>query len=120
MALGRGAWPSSSNMKGIYLRFFVHEGDRLHGLPAYEWLLEQAKEAGIRGGSAMRAIAGYGRHGVLHEDRFFELAGDLPLVVEFVVSDAEAACLIELVGAERASLFYVQTPVEFGVTRDGG
>jgi len=39
-------------MKGTYLRFFVHEGDRLHGLPAYGWLLEQAKKAGIRGGSA--------------------------------------------------------------------
>lgn len=107
-------------MEGVYLRFFVHEGDRLHGLPAYEWLLEQAQRAGIRGGSAMRAIAGYGRHGVLHEDRFFELAGDLPIVVEFVVSDAEAARLIDLVSAERASLFYVKIPVEFGLTRDGG
>jgi len=27
-------------MEGVYLRFFVNEGDRLHGLPAYEWLLE--------------------------------------------------------------------------------
>ncbi|MBA2591604.1 MAG: hypothetical protein M3495_20875 [Pseudomonadota bacterium] len=46
--------------------------------------------------------------------------GDLPVVVEFVVSDAEAARLIELVGAERASLFYVRIPVELGVTRNGG
>lgn len=106
-------------MNGTYLRFFVHEGDRLHGLPAYGWLLEQAKKAGIRGGSAMRVIAGYGRHGVLHEAHFFELAGDLPVIVEFVVSDAEAARLIELVGTERASLFYAKIPVEFGVTQDG-
>ena len=107
-------------MEGVYLRFFVHEGDRLHGLPAYEWLLEQAKRAGIRGGPAMRAIAGYGRHGVLHADRFFELAGDLPVVVEFVVTEVEAARLIEIVGDERASLFYVRIPVEFGITRGGG
>lgn len=60
------------------------------------------------------AIAGYGRHGVLHEDRFFELAGDLPVVVEFVVTEVEAARLTEIVGAERASLFYVKAPVEFG------
>jgi hypothetical protein len=51
---------------------------------------------------------------------FFELAGDPPVVVDFVVSDAEAAALIALVGAERASLFYVRAPVEFGVTRDSG
>jgi len=107
-------------MEGVYLRFFVHEGHRLHGPAGLRVALEQAKRAGIRGGSAMRAIAGYGRHGVLHEDRFVELAGDLPVVVEFVVSDAEAATLIELVGAERASLFYVKAPVEFGVSRDGG
>ncbi|MGH8575388.1 MAG: DUF190 domain-containing protein [Gammaproteobacteria bacterium] len=82
----------------------MHQGDRLHGLPAYEWLLEQAKRAGIRSGSAMRAIAGYGRHGVLHEDHFFELAGGLPVVIEFVVTEVEAGRLIEIVGAERASL----------------
>ncbi|MHB1592333.1 MAG: DUF190 domain-containing protein [Sulfuricella sp.] len=32
------------------------------------------------------AIAGYGRHGILHEYHFFELAGDLPVMVEFVVN----------------------------------
>jgi len=49
-----------------------------------------------------------------------KLAGDLPVVVEFVVTEVEAARLIEIVGAERASLFCVKAPVEFGVTRDGG
>jgi PII-like signaling protein len=106
-------------VKGVYLRFYVHEGDRLHGLPAYEWLLEQAKKAGVRGGSAMRAMAGFGRHGVLHEDGFFELSGDLPIAVEFVVSESEAARLIDLVGAEQASLFYLRVPVEFGLTPGG-
>lgn len=105
-------------MRGVYLKFFVHENRKLHGLLAYEWLLEQAKKAGIRGGSVLRAIAGYGRHGVLHEDHFFELAGDLPVVVEFVVSEEEAARLIEMIGAEKASLFYMKIPVEFGLTND--
>ena len=30
-------------------------------------------------GSAFRAIAGFGRHGVLHEQHFYELAGDLAI-----------------------------------------
>ncbi|MFT3790053.1 MAG: DUF190 domain-containing protein [Rudaea sp.] len=42
----------------------------------YEWLLERARKLGIHGGSAFRAIAGYGRHGRLHEQQFFELAGE--------------------------------------------
>ena len=60
-------------MKGTYLRFYVHELRRRHGEPLYDWLLKKAKDIGIHGGSAFRAIAGYGRHGVLHEQRFFEL-----------------------------------------------
>jgi PII-like signaling protein len=107
-------------MQGIYLKFFVRENHKLHGLLAYEWLLEQAKKAGIRGGSALRAIAGYGRHGVLHEDHFFELAGDLPVVVEFVVTEEEATRLLDMVTAEKASVFYVRIPVEFGLTNNGG
>ncbi len=103
-------------MEGVCLKFFLHEHHTLHGRLAYEWLLEQAKSAGIGGGSALRAIAGYGRHGVLHEDHFFELAGDLPIVVEFVVSEEESQRLLDMVSAEHASLLYVKIPVAFGVT----
>jgi len=34
-------------------------------------------------------MAGFGRHHMLHEARFFELAG-LTVEVEFIVTDAEA------------------------------
>ena len=57
--------------KGSYLKFYVQEKRRLHGKLAYEWLLEQAKGLGIQGGSAFRAVAGFGRHGVLHEEVHF-------------------------------------------------
>jgi len=52
-------------------------------MPLYEWLLEEAKSLGVHGGSAFRAIAGFGRHGRMHEDTFFELAGELAVKVEF-------------------------------------
>jgi PII-like signaling protein len=103
-------------MKGSYLKFYVHEHRRHHGILLYEWLLERAKQMGIQGGSAFRAIAGFGRHGVLQEDHFFELAGNLPVEVVFMVSDAEAARLLELLGREQLDLFYVRMPAEYGVT----
>ena len=53
-------------MKGTLLRFYVHENRKHHHLALFEWLLEQAKKQGIHGGSAFRAIAGFGRHGILH------------------------------------------------------
>lgn len=101
-------------MNGVYLKFFLHEQQRLHGVLGYEWLLETAKKAGIPGGSVFRAIAGYGRHGVLHEDHFFELAGDLPVAVEFVVSAADAERLCELIREHKLSVFYIKLAAEFG------
>jgi PII-like signaling protein len=101
-------------MNGTILRFYVHE-KRIHRhIALFEWLLEQAKTLGIRGGSAFRAIAGYGRHGVLHEEHFLELAGDLTVEVEFVVSDVEAEALLEHLKKERVDIFYARVPAEFG------
>jgi uncharacterized protein len=101
-------------MKGTFLRFYVHE-NRKHGhVLLYEWLLDHAKKLGIRGGSAFRAIAGFGRHGVIHEQHFFELAGDLTIEVEFVVTEEQAARMLDLVRAERIHVFYAVIPAEFG------
>ena len=103
-------------MTGTYLRFYMQENRKHHGILLYEWLLEKAKKAGIHGGSAFRAIAGFGRHGVLHEQHFFELAGDLTVEVEFLVSEQEAATLLELLRAEKVSVVYAKVAAEFGTT----
>jgi uncharacterized protein len=105
-------------MNGTLLRFYLHER-RLHRhIVLYEWLLEQAKALGIRGGSVFRAVAGFGRHGVLHEEHFYELAGDLAIQVDFVVNDEEAGKLFALLERERLSVPWVKIPVEFGVVGD--
>ena len=102
-------------MKGIYLKFYMHENLKHHHVLAYEWVLTQAKKLGIHGGSAFRAIAGFGRHGTVHEEHFFELQGDLPVEVVFAVSEQEALALIDLIQAEKLTLFYVKLPIEYGV-----
>lgn len=102
-------------MQGTCLKFYMHENRNHRHTLAYEWLLEQAKKLGIHGGSAFKAIAGYGRHGVLHEDHFFELAGDLPVEVVFMVSAEEAERLLEMIRNEGLTLFYVRMPAEYGV-----
>ncbi len=103
-------------MRGTYLRFYVHENRKHHGILLYEWLLETAKKAGIHGGSAFRAIAGYGRHGVLHEQHFFELAGDLTVEVEFLLSEEQCAQLLEVLRSERVRIVYAKAAAEFGMT----
>lgn len=100
---------------GCSLRFYMQEKARHRGMLLYEWVLKQAQAAGLPGGSAFRAMAGYGRHGVLHEQKFFELEGELTVVVEFLVDEAQAATLLELVKADGAPLFWARFPAEFGV-----
>ena len=102
-------------MQGSFLRFYVHEGHRYHHRLVWEWLLEHANKLGIRGGSAFRAMAGFGRHHMLHEERFFELAGTLTVEVEFVVTDEEAKQLLDLLRREKMRLFYAHIPASFGV-----
>ena len=106
-------------MKGTLLRFYMHENSRHRHVLLYEWLLQCAKSAGISGGCAFRAIAGYGRHGVLQDEHFFELAGKIPVEVDFVVTDSEALRLIEMISTENLSLIYARMPVDFGTTGSG-
>lgn len=103
-------------MKGCSLRFYMHENQKHLGKLLYEWLLEQAKRRGIHGGSAFRAIAGFGRHGQLNDESFFELAGNVTVVVEFLVSDAEADQLVRLAREDRATLFWARATIEYGTT----
>lgn len=102
-------------MQSVYLKFYLTEKQRHNGALLYEWLLEEAKKLGVPGGSAFRAIAGFGRHGRLHDESFFELAGELPVQVEFVLDAVLADKLLEVLRAHKLNLFYVRYAVESGV-----
>ncbi|GAA5009150.1 DUF190 domain-containing protein [Pseudoluteimonas lycopersici] len=105
-------------MKGVQLRIYTYEIRRHDGLPVYEWLLERARKQGIPGGSAFRAIAGFGRHGKLHEQAFFELAGEEPVLVEFIAGDEQAERFLQLLRTELPDVFVVRAAVEYGYAGD--
>ena len=102
-------------MQGSFVRFYVHENHRHHGRLVWEWLLERGNKLGMRGGSAFKAMAGFGRHHVLHEARLFELAGSLTVEVEFIATQEEAQKLLDLLHQEKIRLFFAYTPASFGV-----
>lgn len=102
-------------MKGVFLRFYMHEGRKHHHILLYEWLLEQARKLGIHGGIAFRGVAGFGHHGTLHFQHFFELADELTMQLDFLVSEAEARNLFDLIRREKVRVLYMRVPVEFGV-----
>lgn len=102
-------------MQTMCVRFFVQEGMRHEHQPIHEWMFNEARALGIPGGTAFRASAGYGRHGV-HEDSFFELAGKLPETLEFFAEADHIDALIKRVGEAGLKLVYVTHPVATGMT----
>ena len=103
-------------LQGSICRFYLHETDRHGGRMLWEWLLGEANRLGIRGGSAFRAIGGFGRHHVVHENHFFELAGSATIEVEFIVTEEEARQLLALLEKEKVHAFYALTPAQFGTS----
>ncbi|HET7834056.1 MAG TPA: DUF190 domain-containing protein [Gallionella sp.] len=98
----------------IVLSFYASEKQHHAGMPLHEWLLKEAQSLGIPGGSAFRAIAGYGRHGRLHEDTFFELAGELAVKIEFVLTDERAEQLLARLRSHELNMFYTRFEVQTG------
>jgi PII-like signaling protein len=103
-------------MQSVYIKFYLTESQRHDSKLLYEWILEKAKQLGLPGGSVFRAVSGFGRHGHLHSDTFFELSGELPVQVEFVLSSVHAEKLIVAMNDEKLKLPYVCYAVEYGVT----
>ncbi len=103
-------------MQNVVLRFYVSEKQHHQGELMHEWLLRLAQQLELPGGSAFRAIAGYGKHGRMREETFFELAGELAVAVEFIIDARQADRLIAAVAAEKLQLHYVRYAVETGTT----
>ncbi len=102
-------------MNAVCLQIFVTESSRHHGKLTYEWLLDTAQALGIAGGSAFQSIAGYGRHG-RHDAGFFELAGELPVVVQFFGEAVHTDALLKAVADAGLNLVYARLPAATGVT----
>jgi PII-like signaling protein len=51
----------------------------------------------------------------LHEQHFFELAGDVPIVLEFFAADEAIEKLLVLLEAEKISIIYVKFSAQGGL-----
>ena len=103
-------------MQNVVLRFYVSEKQHHNNELLHEWLLRLAQRLEISGGSAFRSIAGFGKHGRMHEETFFELAGELAVAVEFILDTQQADKILAAVAQEKLKLRYVRYDVESGTT----
>jgi PII-like signaling protein len=104
-------------MQGYQITFFTQQDKRHHGKPLADWLVHLAQEMGLPGATLISGGEGFGHHGRIHSAHFFELA-DQPQEVMMVVSVDESERLFVRLKAEGVGIFYVKTPVEFGMLGD--
>jgi uncharacterized protein len=86
--------------EGYLLRIFIGESDRHEGKLLYEWIVLQAREAGLAGATVMRGIMGFGAHSRLHTFKIERLSQDLPVIVEIVDTREKLEQFLSLVDQE--------------------
>lgn len=69
---------------GQLLRVIVGESDRHEGRPLYEAIVLKARELGLAGATATRAMMGFGASSHLHTAKVLRLSLDLPVTIEIV------------------------------------
>ena len=100
-------------MKGFLVTFFTQQNRRNQGKMLGDWIVDLAKEMGLRGATLSTDIEGFGHTGRLHSSHFFELA-DQPTEIRMAITEDESEKLFKRLELEDISLFYIKTPIEMG------
>lgn len=79
----------------------------------WDWIVDVAKEMGLRGATLSTGIGGFGHTGRLHSSHFFEMA-DQPTEIRMAITEDEYERLFKRLELEEISVFYIKTPIEMG------
>jgi len=85
--------------RGDLLRIFIGESDRHEGMPLFEWIVLQARQAGLAGATVLRGMEGFGAQSRLHTTRILRLSSDLPIVVEIVDTREKIEAFLPVIDA---------------------
>jgi PII-like signaling protein len=84
--------------RGLRMRIYFGERDHapgpLRGKPLWSALLEYLRREGAAGATVTRGIAGFGAHSRIHTASIVDLSSDLPLVLEWVDTQARVDALL--------------------------
>lgn len=100
-------------MQGYQVTFMTQQSRRHGSSPLADWLVELAKELGLRGATLSTGVEGFGHTGKLHSAHFFDL-GDQPVEVRLALTEEECTQLFERLEQEEIALFYIRMPIELG------
>ncbi|BAQ81412.1 MULTISPECIES: DUF190 domain-containing protein [Pseudomonas] len=100
-------------MRGFLVIFFTQQSRRHQGKMLGDWIVDLAKEMGLRGATLSTGIEGFGHTGRLHSSHFFEFA-DQPTEIRMAITEDESDRLFKRLEAEDFSVFFIKTPIEMG------
>ncbi len=98
---------------GCLLRIFIGESDKHGGMSLYEWIVEQARERGLAGATAVRGIAGFGAHHRIHTAKVLRLSLDLPIIIEISDTEENIKAFMEFIELALHDGLATIEPIEF-------
>ena len=99
------------------LRIYTGESDRLNGRPLHEVILEEARRAGMAGGTIIRAVAGFGANSRVHTAKILRLSEDLPMITEIVDTTPNIDAFLPVLDELMTEGLVVREPVRVLVYR---
>lgn len=101
--------------RGVRLEFYFAEDTKHKHALLHEWLFDAARWIGLSGGAMYKAEAGFGRHGELRDEGFFDVDRTKPMTAVFITTPLLAHQLLEYLTKEELRLFYTMSDVDYGV-----
>jgi PII-like signaling protein len=102
-------------MKGSQLTVFAgNQSHRKNHMTVVDWILSEAKNAGVHGATVIEATEAIDARGKYHAARFFELV-DHPVAITVVADDAHVDALLDSLKRGGIPLFYARCPIEYEV-----
>lgn len=94
------------------LVIFVNESDRVHKHSAANYIIRQARDQGLAGASAFRAIDGYGAHLSLHRQTLLSMTDDEGVAIFISDTSDKLDHLISTLGAAGVKASTLRLPVK--------
>lgn len=97
------------------MTFYTQRSREYGGLPLANWIIEQAKDIGVRGATLLAAKEGFGHDGRFHSDNYFDQE-DQPQQVTMALTEAECKSMLARIADNGLRVFYTKAEVELGFT----
>lgn len=104
-------------MDGYIVTFFTQQKREQDGVSVASWIVETAKQLGIRGATLLSGQEGFGHDGRFHSESIFDLE-DPPMQVVLVLTEDECDRLFAAIKKKQLRVFYTKTATVFGLTSD--